>query len=420
MSRTILHVDLNNFFASVAMLSNPELIEKPMAVCGDPTKRHGIILSKNQLAKACGVKTAETIWQAKTKCPALITVPPDFNQYNKYSQLAREVYYNYTDLVEPFGIDEAWLDVTGSLHLFGSGETIANLIRDDLRKKLGLTASVGVSFNKIFAKLGSDLKKPDATTIINENNFRQLVWPLPAGDLLFVGKSTQRKLFSRGIVTIGDIAMRDARSLTLLLGRWGESLRQFANGEDKSPVEPHKEHETVKSIGNSTTTPRDLICENDVKIIFFALAENVAKRLRARQLKGSVVSITIRDNDLSVIERQAKLTTPTSVSDELARKAIQLFTFHWRWEKSIRSLGLQVTGLVSANSGVQLSLFAQENVESDKLEMALDKIRTRFGSESIQRCIMLTDQQLSSFPSKSDPCLTKEKRPSPKPKDVKR
>ncbi len=420
MSRTILHVDLNNFFASVAMLSHPELEDQPMAVCGDPTKRHGIILSKNQLAKNYGVLTAETLWQAKRKCPGLVTVPPDFVEYNKYSKLAREIYCSYTDLVEPFSIDEAWLDVTGSTHLFGSGETIAAAIRADLKKKLGLTASVGVSFNKIFAKLGSDLKKPDATTIINENNFRQIVWPLPAGDLLFVGKATERKLHSRGIFTIGDIAQRDPRSLTLLLGKWGDSLWQFANGHDEEPVVAYKNRESVKSIGNSTTTPRDLTCENDVKIIFYTLAENIAKRLRSCELKGSVVAITIRDNDLSVIERQAKLTSPTSTSGKIARQAMYLFNSHWHWGKNIRSLGIQVTDLIPADAGTQLSLFDQDKPETEKLEATLDKIRTRFGVESIQRCIMLTDQQLSTFHDKNESAATKEKRPSTLSKDVNR
>lgn len=412
MGRTILHVDLNNFFASVACLDNPELTRLPMAVCGDPNKRHGIILSKNQVAKGYGIKTAETIWQAKTKCPDLVTVSPNFEQYNKYSLLAREIYNRYTDLIEPFGIDEAWLDVTATRHLFGSGEQIAEAIRCDLKRELGLTASVGVSFNKIFAKLGSDLKKPDATTVITENNFRTLVWPLPVGDLLFVGKATQKKLFSRAIFTIGDLANRDPHSLTLLLGKYGAMLWTFANGQDQEPVLPQEEQAGIKSIGNSTTTPRDLTCERDVKIIFFSLAETISLRLRKRQLKGSILSISIRNHDLDVIERQTKLAVPTNDSGIIARQALQLFTTHWRWGISIRSLGIQVSALTSEHADMQPSLFQPTTEGIHKLDAVLDKIRTKFGPDSIQRCLMLTDRELANVHAPKDACAQqKQKRP---------
>ena len=411
MSRTILHVDLNNFFASVACRNNPELANLPMAVCGDPNKRHGIILSKNQIAKSLGVKTAETIWQAKTKCPDLITVPPAFDQYNKYSMLARNIYNRYTDLIEPFGIDEAWLDVTATLHLFGSGKQIADKIRNDLKQELGLTASVGVSFNKIFAKLGSDLKKPDATTIITPENFRTIVWPLPVADLLFVGKATHKKLLSRAIFTIGDLANRDPRALVLLLGKHGDMLWKFANGEDQEPVLPQEEQPGIKSISNSTTTSRDLTCEKEVKIIFFSLAETIALRLRKRQLQGSLLSISIRDRDLAVMERQTKLSLPTNDSGTIARQALQLFIANWHWGLSIRSLGIQIGALTSADADMQLSLFQPQAVETAKLDAVLDHIRAKFGPESIQRCLMLTDHELASFQSPKD-AYTQQKAPN--------
>lgn len=412
MSRTILHVDLNNFFASVACLDNPALTRVPMAVCGDPNKRHGIILSKNQAAKAYGVKTAETIWQAKSKCPDLVTAAPNFEQYNKYSLLAREIYNRYTDLIEPFGIDEAWLDVTSTLHLFGSGKQIADAIRSDLKRELGLTASVGVSFNKIFAKLGSDLKKPDATTMITEDNFRSLVWPLPVGDLLFVGKATQKKLCSRAIFTIGDLANRDPHALTLLLGKYGAMLWTFANGQDQDPVLPQEEQAGIKSIGNSTTTPRDLTSEKDVKIIFFSLAETIAYRLRKRQLKGSILSISIRNHALVTIERQTKLSLPTNDSGTIARQAMQLFTAHWRWCMSIRSLGIQISALTSDHADMQMSLFQPMTKETNKLDAVLDNIRAKFGPDSIQRCLMLTDQELATFHAPKDAyAQQKQKRP---------
>ncbi|MBP1763246.1 MAG: polymerase [Firmicutes bacterium] len=261
LARTILHVDLNNFYASVECLYRPELRNFPVAVTGDAEARHGIILAKNQLAKLAGVTTGEAIWQARQKCPRLICLPPDFRKYLRFSRLARTIYADYTDQIEPFGIDEAWLDVTGSIQLFGTGPEIADTIRQRLRSELGITASIGASYNKIFAKLGSDMKKPDATTVITAENFRNIVWPLPAGELLYVGRSTQRKLKSRFINTIGDLAKADPRNLRLLLGVWGETLRQFANGLDTSPVRLSGEESIIKSIGNSTTTPRDLVNE---------------------------------------------------------------------------------------------------------------------------------------------------------------
>lgn len=411
MARSILHVDLNNFFASVAVLSHPEAAHHPMAVCGDAAQRHGIVLSKNQLAKNCGVKTAETIWQAKTKCPELLIIPPDFKQYTYYSRLAKAIYTQYTDLVEPFGIDEAWLDVTGSQHLFGTGAAIADAIRTKLKTELGLTASVGVSFNKIFAKLGSDLKKPDATSIISEENFRQLIWPLPVGDLLYVGKATQRKLANRAIFTIGDLACRDPHALVLLLGKSGESLWQFANGLDTSPVAPSATHGPLKSISNSTTTPRDLHCNNDVKIVFYSLAESVAARLRKRALKGRTLSISIRTCDFDSIERQAKLPAATNCSETIAQHAIRLFAAHWRWQTSIRSLGIELSDLAPADGHDQLSLFQDVPSKINPLDAALDNIRARFGPDSIQRCIMLTDPQLSSFQAKEPPFSNKKADP---------
>ncbi len=305
MTRTILHVDLNNFFASVACLFHPEAAQKPMAVCGDAAQRQGIVLSKNQLAKNCGVKTAETIWQAKAK--------------------------------------------------------------------------------------------------ISAANFQQLVWPLPVGDLLYVGKATQRRLANRAIFTIGDLARRDPHSLSLLLGKSGEALWRFANGRDSDPVVPPDGVSDIKSISNSTTSPRDLTCENDVKIIFFSLAECVAARLRKRGLKGRTLAISIRNEALDVIERQAKLPAATNRSDEIAQQALRLFGANWRWNCTIRSLGVQVSDLVPVDCHNQLSLFDVEHPEADLLESTIDKIRARFGAESIQRCVMLTDRQLSSFHSKEAP-----------------
>lgn len=254
--RTILHVDLNNFYASVECLYRPDLRGQPVAVTGEVEQRHGIVLAKNMPAKAAGVKTGEAIWQARAKCPKLVCLPPDYKKYLRFSRLARAIYADYTDKIESFGIDENWLDVTGSTLVMGSGAEIADEIRRRVRETLGITASAGVSFNKIFAKLGSDYKKPDATTVITPENFRRIVWPLPVGELLYVGRSTERKLHNRVILTIGDLAGRKVHDLQLLLGVWGETLWNFANGRDESPVARIGAETYVKSVGNSTTTPR--------------------------------------------------------------------------------------------------------------------------------------------------------------------
>lgn len=402
MTRCILHVDLNNFYASVECLYRPQLAKSPVAVSGDIDARHGIILAKNQMAKRCGVTTGEAIWQAKLKCPELILLPPDFKKYLRFSRLARQIYNDYTDQIEPFGIDEAWLDVTGSLNLFGSGVTIADEIRRRIRSELGLTVSVGVSFNKIFAKLGSDLKKPDATTIISREKFRSIVWPLPAGELLYVGRSTQRKLASRGIYTIGDLAKRDLRSLILLLGQWGETLWHFANGCDESLVKKTGETTVIKSIGNSTTAPRDIKSVNDAKIILYVLAESVASRLRVHGLQCHTVALSLRDKDLISFERQTHLTEATATARDISRQAIALFRENWHDNKPLRSLGVRGCNLVTATEHLQLDLFDEQKTCTSSLESTIDEIRRRFGTNSIQRCIMLTDRQLSGFNPKDD------------------
>lgn len=400
MDRVVLHSDLNSFYASVECLYNPLIRDKPVAVGGSVEHRHGIILTKNIIAKGCGVKTGEAIWQAKQKCPELVVVPPNYSLYLRFSKEAREIYKSYTDLIESFGIDEAWLDVTESAKLFGTGEKIADEIRARIREELGITASVGVSYNKIFAKLGSDIKKPDATTVITRDNFRSIVWSLPAKELLYVGSSTYRKLIKIGILTIGDLANAPLPLLKGLLGKWGEYLWMFANGYDDSPVVKLDHTGIIKGIGNSMTTPRDLENDEDVKIMFYVLGESVAERLRRQNFKGKTVQISIRDNELKSIERQAKLKANTYVSSEIAGKALQIFKANWKWERPIRSIGVRVTNLVTADSYTQLSLFDDENkrLKQEQLEYSIDDIRRRFGHYSVQRAVLLTDEKLNSNP----------------------
>ncbi|SMD07365.1 DNA polymerase Y family protein [Sporomusa malonica] len=400
--RTILHCDLNNFYASAECLYNPAIRDKPVIVCGDAEARHGIVLAKNQIAKKAGVKTGDVIWEAKQKCPGLVQVSADFRKYLRFSRLARAIYADYTDQIESFGIDECWLDVTGSTGLFGDGPTIADTIRQRFKDELGLTASVGVSYNKIFAKIGSDMKKPDATTIITENNYRDKVWPLPVGELLYVGRSTGQKLQNRAIRTIGDLAKADTHKLKLLLGIWGETLWSFANGYDSAPVRLTGEESLIKSVGNSTTTVRDLINDTDVKLIIYVLAESVAARLRKHGLKCKTVSISVRDKELYSFERQGKLSGSTFVSGEIAEKAMELFSANYCWGKPIRSLGVRGADLVTAAGNIQLDLFDDSKPEVEELERTIDNLRKRFGHYSVQRCAMLLDRQLTGFNPKDD------------------
>lgn len=398
MERKILHVDMNNFYASVECLYNPELRGKPVAVSGNVEKRHGVILAKSESAKKCGVKTGDTIWQAQRKCPDIIFLPPHFELYEKCSQMAKEIYACYTNKVESFGLDECWLDVTECIHFGGNAKMLADEIRRRIRDELGLTASVGVSFNKIFAKLGSDMKKPDATTQITRENFKKLVWHLPAGELLFIGKKTKERLLNFGIKTIGDLANANPNELKRLLGKNGVTLHAYANGEDTSPVSSLDEDRDVKSIGNSTTTPRDLITEDDVKITLYALCESVASRLRDRGLVCKTVQINLRDNALKTADRQGKLEFESCVSGVIFDKALELYRTSGWTNRPIRTLGVRATEL-SEETNFQMSLFSdmKKMQKREDEERTIDNIRKRFGHFSIQRGIMLSDRNLSEI-----------------------
>ena len=394
--RVILHADMNNCFASIEVLHNPNLRGKPVAVGGSVEDRHGIILAKNYEAKAYGVKTAEAIWQARRKCPSLIIVPPDMEKYLRFSKLFKRILLDYSEQVEPFGIDESWVDVTGSTNLFGSGEQIANTIRERVKFELGITVSVGVSFNKIFAKLGSDIKKPDATTVITRENFREVVWPLPASELLGVGRATQAKLHNYRIYTIGDLAKADTRMLQRRLGKWGIMLHSYANGLDNSTVKPAGYENVIKSVGNSTTCPRDLDCEQDARIVFQNLAESVSERMRCLGVMANTVQISLRTNDLEWCERQMGLPYPSMVSSELTNAAMKLLRSSYLWNKPLRSIGIRGTNLVSMNNNRQLSMFGNEaeRERSERMEYAIDDIRRRFGHHSINRALLIADKKL--------------------------
>jgi DNA polymerase-4 len=399
MNRVILHIDLNNFYASVECLYNPEIRDRPVAVCGSQSTRHGIVLAKNNLAKKFGVMAGDAVWEARAKCPGLVVVRPSYMRYLRFSMLARKIYENYTNLIEAFGIDENWLDVTESTKLFGSGESIADALRKRVRNELGVTASVGVSFNKVFAKLGSDMKKPDATTVISEENYREKIWGLPVGDMIYVGPSTRRKLTNIGIRTIGELAGAPPRFLEGHFGQWGRTLWIFANGYDESPVTRLDFQPGIKGIGNSLTTPHDLRTNDDVKILTYVLADSVAERLRRHQLKGRTVQVYIRSNDLSSIERQGQLSQYTCTSSDIAEKALEIFSRSWDWSKTIRTLGIRVTGVVMKDDCGQISLFDDDRrLRREQLETSIDSIRRRFGHYSVQRGLLINSNGLNANP----------------------
>ena len=398
--RTILHSDMNNFYASVECVYDPSLKNRPMAVCGDPEARHGIVLAKNMPAKRAGIKTGEAIWQARQKCPDLIVMPPDFKKYLRFSRMMRDIYADYTNEIEPFGLDEAWLDVTG--HRM-SGEAIADELRRRAREELGLTVSVGVSFNKIFAKLGSDMKKPDATTVISRENFRQKVWPLPAEDLLYVGSATRRRLAGRNIRTIGDIARCAPEQLRAALGKNGEMLWTFANGLDRSPVMALGEEAMIKSVGNSTTTPRDIRCDQDAHMVLMVLSESVAERLREQGMKGRVVCLSVRDCDLNCFTVQRKLQRGTALASEICRCALELFRQRYHWERPVRSLGVSVSALESLDGDVQISMFPDTGRERRyALETAVGNIRERFGHFALQRACLVGYREFGAINPRDD------------------
>lgn len=402
--RTILHSDINCCYAAIEHLHRPELAGKPLAVGGDPENRHGIILTADYIAKKYGVKTGMALWEAKQKCPQLNIVPPRMDLYLRFSRMAHEIYAEYTDLQEAFGIDESWLDVTDSATLKGDGYRIATEISNRMKSELGITVSIGVSFNKIFAKLGSDYKKPDAITTMYDGEYQEKAWKLPAADLLYVGRSTKGKLEKLGIRTIGDLAQTDEKILHTYLGKMGSVLWAFANGYDDSPVKQEDAHAPIKSIGNSTTTHRDLETDEDVKIVLYVLAESVAARLRENGFRCRVVEISIRDNELFSFTRQKKIVYATNITEEIAKEAYLLFKANYDWRKPLRSIGVRGADLVTDNYWEQIDLFGNQQLREKKMraDTAVDDIRRRFGFYSIQRGLMYQDRVLSAVNAKED------------------
>lgn len=395
MESVILHIDCNKFYASVECLHNPEIRNKPVAVGGSPETRHGIILTKNEIASKYGITVGEPLWKAYQKCPDLIVVPPNFPLYVRFSNMARNIYKDYSDYIEPFGLDENWIDVTGDKR---GGENIALEIKERVKSELGITVSIGVSFNKTFAKFGSDYKKPDAVTVITKDNYKDIVWKSPCSDLLLVGPATTRKLAGYGIYTIGDLAQSDIGFIKSILGKNGVVIHNFANGIDPSAVSHKDDERALKSIGNSTTTPRDMVTDDDVKSVITVLGESVARRMREQGVRGKTVTITVRDKNLYHFTRQCKLQNSTDVSIEIINAAMKIFRENYVWNNPIRSIGVAVSDF-NVDEGVQydLSGTVEKREKLERLEKAVDNIRQRFGNYAVQRASLLKDEKLSRF-----------------------
>ena len=404
MERTVLHSDLNNFYASVECFLNPALRGHPVAVAGNPEMRHGIVLAKNYEAKRYGVQTGEALWEARQKCPDIIFVPPHYDKYIEYSNAVRAIYGEYTDRVEPFGLDECWLDVTGSSRLFGSGKTIADELRKRIKRELGVTVSVGVSYNKIFAKLGSDMKKPDATTVIDSEHFREKVWPLPVSDLLYIGRSTTEKLSRYGIRTIGDLAMADTKFLACILGKNGLMLHRFANGLDNSPVSRFGYSPPPKSISCGNTASRDLVSDDDIKIMLITLSEKVSERLRSEGYLCRTVQLHVRTYDLASYVRRVKLPYPCRTAREIFEAAFTLFKANHPRGIPSRSVTVGACDLIS-DDGEQFSFDPDiERIQRrESLEAARDSLCQKYGSGIITRGLLMTDASLCTVNLKNTP-----------------
>lgn len=402
MERVIFHCDCNSFFASVELLDFPAYAKLPVAVCGSADSRHGIVLAKNEIAKKYKIKTAETLWQAQKKCPDLVVLPPHHQKYKKYSIIINQIYSNYTDRVEPFGMDESWLDMSGSWQLFGTSPlAVADRLRKEVEEKTGLTISVGISFNKVFAKMGSDYKKPNATTEITRDNYKQILWPLPVNTLLFVGQKAEQNLKELNIHTIGDLAVADEELLLQVMGKLGPQLKKSASGQDQEPVLKTGEREPVKSVGNGLTFKRNLIGYQDIRTAVGSLADEVAVRLRKQGLYATAVSVLIKNPDLKSISRQKSLPFATNLSKDLTDTVIELLKANWDFTKPIRMLTITAQSLTEVPFATQTSFLDPmkgQDKKREKLETSMDLIRSKYGKNAIVEAgILNNDIGLTRF-----------------------
>jgi DNA polymerase-4 len=405
MKRILAHSDCNCFYAGVEMLRNPRLRDVPFAVCGRTEQRNGIVLTANYPAKRKGVKTGMANWEAKQACPGLYIVHPHYSDYVQFSGFVKEIYNDYSGRVESFGLDECWLDLTGCVKDFEAGIVIVNEIRERIKRELGLTVSIGLADNKVFAKLGSDMKKPDACTIIRKENFREQIWPLPVEDLLYVGRATKKKLNIKGVRTIGELAQIPQENLQKWFGKIGLILHTFANGEDKSEVAPYGYEAPIKSVGNSQTCPRDLDSDEDVKIMIYALSDSISGRLMEQGFYASTVEFNFVTSDLKEFgSRQCKLPNPTYISGEIADSAYKLFKENWGWRKNLRKIGVKACDLTDMEIPRQLNIWESPEIlkKRENLERAVHNLRHMYGNKIIRRAIMLTAPDLDVFDIKND------------------
>ena len=403
MERVVLHVDANSFYASVAVLYRPELRGKAVSVCGDPAERHGIVLASTREAKKCGVKTGMAIWQARQACPELICVPPDYPLYVHFSQMMREIEESWTDRVEAFGLDENWMELTEPGFTMADGARAADAIRCRVREELGITVSVGVSFNKVLAKLGSDMKKPDAVTVLDATGWRERVWPLPVSDLLYVGPRTTRKLLPLGIRTIGDLARAPTQVMESRFGKNGLMIRAFACGLDTAPVRRSDLSEAIKSVGNSATAPHDVVTAEQARCVCYLLAESVGARLREAGCRCRSVSLSVRRTDMVWAGHQRVLPRPTNITAEIGAAACALWADRFADWLPLRSLGVSVGMLTADSAPMQTELFGEETRRRlEALDASLDSLRRRFGHQVVHRGIVLTDRDFAEVNPKEE------------------
>lgn len=375
---------------------NPELKGKPIAVCGKAEDRHGIVLAKSEAAKKYGVKTGDVIWQAKNKCRDLIVLEPHFDEYVKYGKAARRIYYDFTDMIEPFGMDECWLDVTASEKLFGSDREIAYKIKERVKKELGITLSVGVSFNKTFAKLGSDMKKPDAITVIRRSEFKEKIWSLPACDMLWVGRSTYKTLKRYGILTIGDIAKTPVDTLVSLLGKNGELLWKCANGYENSEVSDFLSTPEIKSVGRGITLVSDITEDDEIYRVILSLSHEVSRELRKHRLSAGGVQISVKSNELKSVQFQKKTNFLTQNTREIADLAFSLFDERYDRELPVRAISVRAFDLLESNCAVQLDMFfdIEKHIKREKIEKAMLLINEKYGKNTVKEATLFCDTKM--------------------------
>ncbi|MBO6046468.1 MAG: DNA polymerase IV [Erysipelotrichaceae bacterium] len=397
--RWIIHSDINHCYAQIEEMKYPSTRLVPMAVGGHEESRHGIILAKNDLAKACGVKTGESLREAIKKCPDLLIIHPRYDDYIYYTNAVKDIYRRYSDRVESFGLDEAWIDITHSAQLFGDPVLLARKIQKQVEIELGLKVSMGVSYNKVFAKIGSDISKHQGFLVVTKDNYQDIIWPLPIEDLFYVGYRTAPKLRARGIGTIGDLAKKSSAYLHSFLGKFGDTLWCFANGYDGVDVSLINQTQDIKSIGNGITAVRDMESIEDLKMVFYVLVESVATRLKEQGLKGDVISIALRNSDLASFSRQMKIDIPTNTASEIMETVMFLVHKYYQEGVRYRSINVTVAHLGPDDGREQLSFFVsdEERQKEKHLDEVIDQIREKYGHDKIKRLVTMQDQELTGF-----------------------